>query len=468
MLTKLPVELLDMVIDQLSSSRDLKRLGEDDDKDPHAFSKLNFALTSLKFPDDQLESFRWEVPTCIPSNLFCGKDAFLGKQRNIRSITLITDSICAANGMTQNAVDLVQFKKLESLSWKGFNSFGNYKSYSACIKAHGHQLKSLTLDELRDVKEYNKWLRSYLLHEVGSLPTASPPNFTAQKVFNLERGSQRVIFDSLENLHLSSVSFANMGLEMLYAFNVEKLTSLRLRRCESSLKWLQEILKSGKAMSLKSFEFALSTSHQDICTELATLGHEYLAIRMTEIICGFIRRNPGLENLSLMLPECFDWDTLADTLTSHHHRLARLVLHQLGGAPSMRFGMARLMETSIPWTLPLESLLQSSQLTSFGSPVTPGELTLNFQMMNPRPSLKLIHFRISSVFLESIVSHSEPDWRSTYKNLNTSQFWGTGGDVSEDDSDEIFDFAEWAFSADGLPNLQIIAGDLITPEDMKF
>ncbi|KAJ5737791.1 uncharacterized protein N7483_002916 [Penicillium malachiteum] len=249
MLTKLPSELLDMVIDQISSRGDLKRLCEvcghlygrtmpylyrrsltlsapnlslddlavafegisreysrytkdlgfnipahliapgyregfprcvhkssDGVADP--FSILNLALSSpsLRFPADQLETFRWEVPTCIPSNLFCGNDAFLRNQRNIRSITLITDSICPANVMTQNAVDLVQFKKLQSLNWKGLNPFGNYKALSACIKAHGHQIRSLTLDILSDIHEDHKWLRSYLVHEEGlTLPAVYPP-----------------------------------------------------------------------------------------------------------------------------------------------------------------------------------------------------------------------------------------------------------------------------------------------------
>ncbi|KAJ6007378.1 hypothetical protein N7540_011354 [Penicillium herquei] len=276
--------------------------------------------------------------------------------------------------MTQNAVDLVQFKKLQSLNWKGLNLFRNYKALSAFIKAHGHQIRSLTLDILWEVNEWHKWLHAYLIHEEGlTFPAVFPPNVLALKVLNLERGSRRVIFDSLENLHLSSVSFKNMGLEMLHAFNIEQLKSLSLQRCGTCWKWLREILRSGKSMNLRSFEFTVYPTHSQVCNELWSLGQGDQRREMTEIMCGFIRHNPELENLYLMLPDDFNWATLADTLSSHHH-LTHIVMHQLGAAPSTNTGMTELMDTSIPWSVPLKSLLQGGQLTSFGSPTPPGDL----------------------------------------------------------------------------------------------
>ncbi|KAL4915744.1 hypothetical protein BDW62DRAFT_187834 [Aspergillus aurantiobrunneus] len=111
-------------------------------------SKLSCELDYLRFPDDQLRSFRWEVGTCIPEAVFCGHDSFLGNQSQIQSINLITDGECGANKNAQYAVDLVQFRKLRSLDWKGLNRYNDFESVRECIRAHGHQIQLLTLDIL--------------------------------------------------------------------------------------------------------------------------------------------------------------------------------------------------------------------------------------------------------------------------------------------------------------------------------
>lgn len=253
-------------------------------------------------------------------------------------------------------MNLVQFRDLQSLVWRGLNRFTDFESVSECIKVHGHQIQSLTLDLLTWVRAEKIWTDGY--HQQIPQPTGTPNNFFSQRVLNIHRGDRKVIFSSLENLDLSAVSFYHAGMEMAYAFNVERLKSLKLRNCPGSLDWLRMILNSGKPMGLISLELAL---------DLKSLQRDaYLHI--TETICNFVQHVSGLETLYLTLPEPIDWTTLTDRL-SNHHRFKRFVMHHL-----VDRGGQELIDGDIPWSLHLEHILQENQLTCFGSSIPPGEL----------------------------------------------------------------------------------------------
>ncbi|PYI05844.1 hypothetical protein BO78DRAFT_461606 [Aspergillus sclerotiicarbonarius CBS 121057] len=349
-------------------------------------SDLSYALGSLRFPDDQLRSFRWEVGTCIPEAIFCGNNSFLRNQGQIQSITLITSGECGANQDAQYLVDLVPFRELRSLDWKGLNRYNDFMSVRECIKSHGHQIQSLTLDLLTWVRAEKTWADGF--RQQSSQPTRVPDNFFSQSVLDIHPGGQKVIFSSLEKLHLSAVSFDHTDMEMAHTFNIEHLKSLKLRNCPGSLDCLQK--------------------------------DAYMHI--TETICNFIHNVSDLKDLYLMLPEPIDWSTLTDRLSSHRH-LKSFVMHHM-----VDRGGQNLIDGDIPWPLHLEHLLQE-KLTCFGSSIPPSNLAIHLQRMQPRPSCKLIHVRTSGVFETDL----------PYK------------------PEEIYDFAQWAFSADGLPNLQVLA-----------
>ncbi|KAJ5573848.1 uncharacterized protein N7459_008275 [Penicillium hispanicum] len=276
---------------------------------------LSRALDPLRLSDDQLRSFRWEVGTCVPKALFHGNRSFLGNQRRLQSITIITDGECGAN--KNYSANLVQFRELLSLDWRGLNQFHDFESVSECIKAHGHQIQSLTLDLLAWARAEKIWADGY--RQRTPQPARIPDNFFSQRVLDIHPQDHKVIFLSLESLHLSAVSFSHTAMEMAYAFNIERLRSLKLRNCPGSLDWLQVILNSGKSMELKTFELAL---------DLNSLPRDaYLHI--TETISNFIQLISGLESLYLMLPAPIDWTTLTDNLSTHHHHLKRFVMHHL-------------------------------------------------------------------------------------------------------------------------------------------
>lgn len=91
--------------------------------------------------------------------------------------------------------------------------------------------------------------------------------------------------------------------------------------------------------------------------------------------------------------------------------------------------------------------------------------------MQPRPSCKLIHVRTSGVVLDEISSSGQPSWFSsslyTYKYGNGKLIPSLKTTVKLLESkveteishkpEEIYDFAQWAFSADGLLSLEVLA-----------
>ncbi|PLN82760.1 hypothetical protein BDW42DRAFT_166087 [Aspergillus taichungensis] len=359
------------------------------------FVNLSHALNSLNFPDNQLLSFRWEVGTCIPGALFCGSDSFLGNQQHIQSITLITDGECRANEPGQNVVDLVQFKELRSLDWRGLNRYDDFESVRKCIRSHGHQIQSLTLDLLNWFRAEEIWAEGF--HQQTLQRTRTPANFFSQRVLDLHPQDQNAIFSSLENLHLSAISFYYTSTEMAHAFNVGHLKSLKLRNCPGSLGFLRMVPGSSKPLNLKSLELALDIN--------SLQRGAYLHI--TETICSLIHRATSLEDLYLMLPEPIDWAALTKMLSSRRH-LKRLVMHHL-----VDRGGQHLIDGNIPCSFHLGRILQDKQLVCFGSSVLPGDLACYLQSMHPKPSCKLVHLRTSGAVLDRLMNSARPNWAST-------------------------------------------------------
>jgi hypothetical protein len=249
-------------------------------------------------------------------------------------------------------VDLVQFNRLRTLVWKSLNRYTDFESVKDCIRVHGHQIISLTLDLVNWDRAEGIWTDGFRRHSTGRVPD----NFFARKVLNAQSGNKRIVFQTLEHLHLSAISFNDAGAEMLCSFNFKNLNSLKLRNFPGSVDWLQLVLSSEKSMKLKSFELAL---------DLGRLQRDDY-MRITETICKFIQQVPKLEKLYLMLPEPFDWAALTGAISSCCCYLTRFVMHHL-----VDRGGQDLIDGGIPLPSRLEQVLQERQLTCYGSSTPP-------------------------------------------------------------------------------------------------
>ncbi|OJZ90955.1 hypothetical protein ASPFODRAFT_57191 [Aspergillus luchuensis CBS 106.47] len=325
-----------------------------------------------RFLDDQLRTFRWNMGMCIP-NMILSSNGFslLRKQKKIRSLILYTDAYCHES---VGSVDLAQFQDLRSLCWKGLNKYSDFECLKDCIRAHGHQLLSLTLDLVNWDHAKNRWTHEFCRQSDEGMPN----NFFVQRIMNAKVGNERIVMQSLEYLDLSAISFEHADAEVPFLFNAENLRSLKLRKCLGSLNLLELASSSGKWTELKYFELVLTNSGPTTTTK---------------IICNFIHSAPKLETLCLMLREPINRETLISTIR-RCSCLKRLVMHSLADERN---------------------------------PVLGGEehKVNQLQGLQARPSCKLLHIRATGTAMIDPLYHPL----------------------------DIYEFAEWAFSAEGLPDL---------------
>ncbi|RDH21255.1 hypothetical protein M747DRAFT_223860, partial [Aspergillus niger ATCC 13496] len=374
------------------------------------FEGIDDERTYGEFLDDQLRSFRWNLGQCIPDiTLSSNEFSLLRKQRKIESLIIHTDIYCD-HGV--GSVDLVQFPDLRSLSWKGLNKYSDFECLKDCIRAHGNQLVSLTLDLVDWYRAKDIWTDEFRRQS----DEAMPDNFLVQRIMNPKAEDEKMILQSLKYLDLSAISFEIAAIDMPVLFNTESLRTLKLRKCIGSLKWLELVSSSGKLTELKSFELVLTN-----CGPINTM----------KTICNFIERAPKLEILCLMLRRPINWESLINTIC-RCSSLTRLVMHGLADEGNQILG-----GEGMPWPSGLERLLQDKQLACFGSSTPPSELASQLQILQARSLCKLLHIRATGKAMVSMY----------YSNIRDPSFPPL----------EIYKFAKWAFSADGLPNLTVLA-----------
>ncbi|GAT22473.1 similar to An01g07930 [Aspergillus luchuensis] len=68
------------------------------------------------------------------------------------------------------SVDLAQFQDLRSLCWKGLNKYSDFECLKECIRAHGPQLLSLTLDLINWDHAKNRWTHEFRRQSDEGMP----------------------------------------------------------------------------------------------------------------------------------------------------------------------------------------------------------------------------------------------------------------------------------------------------------
>lgn len=105
---------------------------------------------------------------CIPNMILSSNEfSLLRKQKKIRSLILYTDAYCHEG---VGSVDLAQFQDLRSLCWKGLNKYSDFECLKECIRAHGPQLLSLTLDLINWDHAKNRWTHEFRRQSDEGMP----------------------------------------------------------------------------------------------------------------------------------------------------------------------------------------------------------------------------------------------------------------------------------------------------------
>ncbi|BCS16228.1 hypothetical protein ALUC_80435A [Aspergillus luchuensis] len=242
---------------------------------------------------------------------------------------------------------------------------------------------------------------------------------------------------SLEYLDLSAISFEHADAEVPFLFNAENLRTLKLRKCLGSLNLLELASSSGKWTELKYFELVLTNSGPTTTTK---------------IICNFIHSAPKLETLCLMLREPINRETLISTIR-RCSSLKRLVMHSLADERNPVLG-----GEGMPWPSGLEHLLQDKQLACFGTSTPPRELVNQLQGLQARPSCKLLHIRATGPAMVNMYRSNICGMCTSNANVNDCKGTKTYTEIDPLYHPlDIYEFAEWAFSAEGLPDLTVLA-----------
>jgi hypothetical protein len=245
---------------------------------------------------------------CFPSNAFGRRGVLSKRQKRLENISLITDGSCRAD--TQGLIHLTEFKHLKSLSWLGLNKGYHHWSFGEFVKKNKlgvEGLQSLTLDLI----EWRRADDAYYYYEratQGGFPPRSN-NFFAEILLGLspedsdpsetdeEEKTEIVLFKSLDVLSLSAISFEGEEIRMAHAFNILKLTTLKLVNCHGCLPMLENLVEMDQSIALKSFELVIDNT--TLTAHEIQVGWGWKS--QEESISSFLNSFSGLEDIFLML-----------------------------------------------------------------------------------------------------------------------------------------------------------------------
>jgi hypothetical protein len=287
---------------------------------------------------------------CLPNQILDRDGNWIGNQKQIQSISLITDGGCPASAQIEH-LDLKPFTSIRSLSWKGLGRGDHFDCLASFFKnqAEAQRLRTLELD----LVEWTAAELGWYAHQIETLG-GSPPrpvNFFATTILGIQPNQENVLFQSLETLLFSGVAFSPFENELSHSFNMMNLSTLQLRNCPGSLELLGALLEQGVTLKLKSFELAIDLLH----------SYQYSAKMQAEVIRRFLNSFQGLEDLFLLLTQPPKWYLIVDSIMNHQSTLKRLVVHE-------RKTLRRLaVDGGVPWHNSGELLFHESKLSCFGT-----------------------------------------------------------------------------------------------------
>ena len=264
------------------------------------------------------------------------------------------------------------FEELQTLSWRGVGTFGDFDAIKKCIAAHRDTLTSLTLNLISWERAARTWRKT--LAWQSPMPTTTQ-NFFASNVLGVQPGQAIERLPSLERLSLAAVSFRSVPMEMACAFNFAGLRELELWHCPYSLRLLGALVEFV-SMTLKSFKFTIDSdpgSQPGSCDA---------------IVARFLKSFQGLEQLHLMLPTPIDWGVLCSGVTKHSSTLRHVVAHTRTEAylnirnedPSRDDDFDR----NIAWSDDIARLLRGVNLVGIGLSIQPSVLVSDSPAMSWR------------------------------------------------------------------------------------
>ena len=139
----------------------------------------------------------------------------------------------------------------------------------------------------------------------------STNNFLARKALQLQPKTNLVVFSTLTELSLSNISFEGAVTELVSAFNVDMLRSLKLQNCRSWPEFLLALADSPKGMRLRVFHLSMDDR-----------------IEGKRSIETFLEAFEGLKELGLLIKPPMATPKYWNSILNHKSTLKNFVYHE--------------------------------------------------------------------------------------------------------------------------------------------
>ncbi|RTE75981.1 hypothetical protein BHE90_009563 [Fusarium euwallaceae] len=284
---------------------------------PRDFEHLAFTagLIVNKISDNRLDTFSWELETCIPEAILGPRGIITTRQRLLSALSIITNSCCRGNTAipaTQGStIDLSSFRKLKSLRWRAPRAEDIPALLSALTMNRRH-LERLELD-LRECYDDED---VYLLSLQESVMQDSA---FLRKLLRIQHTPSTPMFPQLRKLSLLSTT---VGPGLAQGLDFGTLSSLRFRDCHGLPGFFATLAELGVQPRIKAFEIYSSYSLNDL------FGQEE---ELEEAVARFLSCFRGLVDLVLRVAPgpWFPKHEFWSSLLTHRPTLQNCVLEEL-------------------------------------------------------------------------------------------------------------------------------------------
>ncbi|EGD95445.1 hypothetical protein TESG_02926 [Trichophyton tonsurans CBS 112818] len=391
---------------------------------------------SLAIPRDGLRSFSWDLGPCLPGEIFSSERGLLANQRQIKSIDLVT---CVMYDETiEFPMDMSHLCNLRSLTYTSPWHPADLNLIRKFLQLR-HQLTTLELQLGALAPAIAIWDRDTI--DIKDLLLGSQEVGESQSLLSLEALSLKLPLNRIEA-------------DIVSALNFDCLRCLKLHNCDGTSTFLDALSSSTKPLRLKSFQLKFTPQGSD-----AHSSSEMLSAALAKFLMAF----QTLEDLYLSIPRISLTAIECRMIQNHYPALRRLLLH----------GTIRLED---PSSYPAEISNELFYALLTGSPIECISLRMQlgipiekWRELSPRPSCKLLQIRRAG-FRENITESSSEGLGEL--------FYGEGMRLDDDDIPTVenlrksrkptilslLEFAEWAFSDDGLPKLQVLVWGTLSRE----
>ncbi|WAO97133.1 Hypothetical protein NCS54_01484400 [Fusarium falciforme] len=241
--------------------------------------------------DNRLDTFSWELETCIPEAILGPRGIITTRQRLLRALSIITNPCChekpTMRATQGSAIDLGNFRKLKSLQWRAPRSEDTLTLLSALSRNRRH-LERLELDlgECHDDKgEHSPSEQESLIHDSAFL----------RKILRIQPAPSMPVFPELRELFLLSTT---IGPGLARGLDFDTLVSLRFRDCHGLPGFFATLVELRVQPKIKAFEIYSSNEFKDFVSQEEELK---------DAVMRFLGSFSGLTDLALRLtsvPRC--------------------------------------------------------------------------------------------------------------------------------------------------------------------